>query len=153
MIVACVALAVALGGVSYAATVLPRNSVGTLQLEANSVNSSKVVDGSLLRADFQAPARFRRVRQAPQARQGRRAQQARRAPRRPQGPSDAFSKSANGPIVVPAASATLTSLSIPCAGKYMMWRQGVSDQADAQSSPARSRRAATTDKSQSTRRR
>ena len=54
LVVACIALAVALGGVSYAATVLPRNSVGTLQLKANSVNSSKVINGSLLRADFKA---------------------------------------------------------------------------------------------------
>jgi len=54
MIVACIALAIGLGGVSYAATVLPRNSVGTLQLRANAVNSSKVQNGSLLRADFKA---------------------------------------------------------------------------------------------------
>jgi hypothetical protein len=53
-VIACAALAVALGGVSYAATVLPRNSVGPLQLKANSVNSSKVLNGSLLRADFRA---------------------------------------------------------------------------------------------------
>ena len=53
-IIACIALAIALGGVSYAATVLPRNSVGLLQLRANSVNSSKVINGSLLRADFRA---------------------------------------------------------------------------------------------------
>jgi hypothetical protein len=54
MIVACIALAVALGGVGYAATVLPANSVGALQLKANAVNSSKVLNGSLLKADFKA---------------------------------------------------------------------------------------------------
>jgi len=54
MIVACIALAVALGGVGYAATVLPANSVGALQLKPNAVNSSKVLNGSLLRADFKA---------------------------------------------------------------------------------------------------
>jgi hypothetical protein len=53
-VIACAALAVALGGVSYAATALPRNSVGPLQLKANSVNSSKVLNGSLLRSDFRA---------------------------------------------------------------------------------------------------
>jgi hypothetical protein len=52
LVIACVALAVALGGVGYAATVIPRNSVGPLQLKANSVNSSKVLNGSLLKADF-----------------------------------------------------------------------------------------------------
>ena len=54
MVVACVALAVALGGVGYAAITLPANSVGTLQLKANAVNSSKVLNGSLLNADFKA---------------------------------------------------------------------------------------------------
>ncbi len=54
MVIACTALAVALGGAGYAATVLPRNSVGIAQLKANSVNSSKVVNHSLLRADFRA---------------------------------------------------------------------------------------------------
>ena len=54
MIVACIALAAALGGVGYAAIKLPANSVGTLQLKANAVNSSKVRNGSLLNADFKA---------------------------------------------------------------------------------------------------
>ena len=61
MVVACVALLAALAGTSVAAVtvVIPRNSVGSLQLKANSVNSSKVQNGSLLRADFkrgQAPS-------------------------------------------------------------------------------------------------
>jgi hypothetical protein len=54
LVIACAALTVALGGVGYAATVLPRNSVGPLQLKANSVNSTKVLNGSLIRADFRA---------------------------------------------------------------------------------------------------
>ena len=64
MIVACLALIVALGGVSYAAGVLPRNSVGTAQLQKNAVTgaklkrnavtAAKVKDGSLLAADFKA---------------------------------------------------------------------------------------------------
>ena len=54
LVIACAALTVALGGVGYAATVIPRNSVGPLQLKANSVNSSKVLNGSLIRADFRA---------------------------------------------------------------------------------------------------
>jgi hypothetical protein len=53
-VVAYAALAVALGGTSYAAVSLPRNSVGTPQLKANAVVSSKVKNGSLLRADFKA---------------------------------------------------------------------------------------------------
>ncbi len=72
--IALLALFVALGGTSYAAVSLPKNSVGTAQLKSNSVqsakikkgavtrakirdnaiNSAKVADGSLLAADFAA---------------------------------------------------------------------------------------------------
>jgi hypothetical protein len=64
MLVACVALVVALGGVSYAAAVLPKNSVGTAQLKKkavtapklkkNAVTGAKVKDRSLMAADFKA---------------------------------------------------------------------------------------------------
>jgi hypothetical protein len=54
LVIACLALLVALAGTSVAAVqaVIPRNSVGALQLKANSVNSSKVLNHSLLRSDF-----------------------------------------------------------------------------------------------------
>jgi hypothetical protein len=53
MVVACLALAVSLSGVTYAvSTALPRNSVGTLQLKTNAVNSAKVKNASLRAADF-----------------------------------------------------------------------------------------------------
>jgi hypothetical protein len=61
MVVACIALAVALSGVSYAASHLARNSVGTVHLKngavtaakirANAVNGSKVANNSLTGAD------------------------------------------------------------------------------------------------------
>jgi len=54
MIVACAALFVSLGGVGYAAIVLPANSVGTKQLKKNAVNSAKVKKHSLLKSDFKA---------------------------------------------------------------------------------------------------
>lgn len=64
MVVAFIALLVAMGGTGYAATQLPKNSVGTAQLKKNAVtskkikkgavNSKKVKNGSLLRADFKA---------------------------------------------------------------------------------------------------
>ncbi len=54
MVVACIGLAIALSGTAYAVTALPRNSVGTAQLKANAVNSAKVKNRSLLRADFKA---------------------------------------------------------------------------------------------------
>ncbi len=54
MVVACVALLIALGGTGVAAVtaVLPHNSVGTVQLQNNAVTSTKVKNGSLLKADF-----------------------------------------------------------------------------------------------------
>jgi hypothetical protein len=51
MVVACLALAVALGGTSYAAVALPRNSVGTAQLKKNAVTSPKVKNNSITGAD------------------------------------------------------------------------------------------------------
>jgi hypothetical protein len=62
MLVACIALVVTLGGVSYAAGVLPENSVGTAQLKKkavtgaklkrNAVTGAKVKNQTLTTADF-----------------------------------------------------------------------------------------------------
>jgi hypothetical protein len=52
MVIACLALAVALGGTGYAAVTLPTNSVGTTQLKSNAVVSAKVRNRSLLPVDF-----------------------------------------------------------------------------------------------------
>lgn len=57
MLVALVAMFVALGGSSYAALALPKNSVGKEQLKKNSVTSVKVKRGSLLTSDFKASQR------------------------------------------------------------------------------------------------
>jgi hypothetical protein len=51
-IAATLALFIALGGVSWAATSLPKNSVGKKQLQKNAVVSKKVKDGSLAAGDF-----------------------------------------------------------------------------------------------------
>ena len=53
MVIACLARAVALSGTSYAKILaLPVNSVGTPQLKANAVITSKVRNYSLLAVDF-----------------------------------------------------------------------------------------------------
>ncbi len=52
--IALVALFVALGGTSYAALTLPKNSVGTKQLRNGAVTAAKVRKGSLLAKDFKA---------------------------------------------------------------------------------------------------
>jgi hypothetical protein len=53
-VVAYLALFVALGGTSYAATQLPKNSVGTKQIKKGAVTGKKVKDGSLTGADINA---------------------------------------------------------------------------------------------------
>ena len=52
LVVACLALTIALGGTSYAAVSLPRNSVGTKQLKRNAVTSIKVKNNALTGADI-----------------------------------------------------------------------------------------------------
>lgn len=49
--IALLALFIALGGTTYAATALPRNSVGPLQLKTNAVTGDKVRNNSLTGAD------------------------------------------------------------------------------------------------------
>ncbi len=132
MVVACLALGVALSGTAIAASVaLPRNSVGTAQLRANavatakirnnavttaklrnnSVTTTKVRNGSLLAVDFAAG-------QLPEGTPG---PAGAAGPAGPAGPSDAYARFLNGPIAVPGASTTLANLSIPQAGKYVIW--------------------------------
>src|SRR5262249_22484811 len=60
-VVACLALAVALGGTGYAAVILPANSVGTVQLRTGAVIASKVKQHSLLASNF-APGQLPRGR-------------------------------------------------------------------------------------------
>lgn len=51
-VISTLALFVALGGVGYAATKLPKNSVGAKQVKANAITGVKVKDQSLTAADF-----------------------------------------------------------------------------------------------------
>jgi hypothetical protein len=53
-VAATLALVVALGGGAYAATLLPKNSVGATQLQKNAVTGKKVKNGSLKSVDFKA---------------------------------------------------------------------------------------------------
>jgi hypothetical protein len=70
-VVATIAVFIALGGSSYAALKLPRNSVGSEQLKPNSITSAKVKGGSLGTTDLKASARsLLRGRRGPQGVQG-----------------------------------------------------------------------------------
>ena len=53
-VMATIAVFIALGGASYAALKLPKNSVGAKQIKDNAVNGSKVANGSLAGQDFAA---------------------------------------------------------------------------------------------------
>src|SRR3569832_1455475 len=48
--IALLALFIALGGTTYAATALPKNSVGTKQLKKNAVTAVKIKNGSVTSA-------------------------------------------------------------------------------------------------------
>jgi hypothetical protein len=52
-VVASLALFLAIGGVSYAATQLPKNSVGARQLKTNAVTAAKIKDGAITGAKLQ----------------------------------------------------------------------------------------------------
>lgn len=52
LVIACVALAISLGGVGYAAVTIPRASVGTPQLKDNAVTGAKVKKDTLTGLDI-----------------------------------------------------------------------------------------------------
>jgi hypothetical protein len=78
-VIACLALALSLGGTGYAISALPKDSVGTPQLKKGAVVSAKVKDGSLQAADF-APG------QLPPGPAGQRGPAGERGPAGPAGP-------------------------------------------------------------------
>lgn len=128
MAVACLALAVALSGTAVAASVaVAPNSVGTAQLKNNAVTTTKVKNGTLLAADFKAG----QLKAGPTGPAGAAGAAGPAGPAGaagaagPAGPSDAYARFLNGPIAIPAAVTTLTNLSIPQAGKYVLWAKAL----------------------------
>ena len=114
--IATIALAVALAGTSYAAVVLPANSVGTKQLRANAVTSAKVQNGSLLKVDFKAG----QVPGGPTGPAGPAGPTGATGAAGPAGPSDAYSGYKNGPVAVPGTLSTIATLNVPNAGTYVI---------------------------------
>jgi hypothetical protein len=110
-VIAMIALAVALGGTSYAAVVLPKNSVGTKQLKKNAVTSAKVKNRSLLKVDFKAG-------QLPAGPRGAKGATGNTGAT---GPSDAFSAYLDGPVALPSGLATIATLTLPDAGSYVIF--------------------------------
>jgi hypothetical protein len=129
--VAAAALIIAVLGttpVGQAATnlILPKKSVGAVQLKRNAVTAAKVKDHSLRAADFgagQLPAgpKGDPGTAGPQGPQGA------TGPTGPRGPSDAYVKTSQSPVVVVPALTTKTvaTLDIPKPGKYVVTAKAV----------------------------
>lgn len=56
-VTSALALFIALGGASYAAITLPKNSVGSRQIKKNAVTGSKIKSGSVASSDLSKPVR------------------------------------------------------------------------------------------------
>ena len=85
---ASVALFVALGGISWAATSLPRDSVGARQVKKSAIRSSEVKNGALTQRDF-APGTLLQGPQGPQGPAGQRGQSGLQGPKGDPGPKGA----------------------------------------------------------------
>lgn len=133
MVVACIALLVALGGVGVAAIRLPANSVGSTQLQANAVTSTKVKNGSLLKDDFgvgQLPAGSP-GRAGPAGQKGDKGEKGDKGDRGSKGdkgdkgdigPSDAYVDFSPGPTtVITSDYSRIATLGITQPGKYVIW--------------------------------
>jgi hypothetical protein len=116
MIVACLALAVALGGTSYAAISLPKNSVGTTQLRRNAVVSSKVKKNSLTGRDIRE-ASLARVPKAVAATRANTATHATTAG----AANAAVSIYHEPPVSLATSAAPILTLSVPKPGSYVIF--------------------------------
>ncbi|HJS93737.1 MAG TPA: collagen-like protein [Solirubrobacteraceae bacterium] len=127
MVVACIALLVALGGVGVAATRLPANSVGPVQLRANAVSSAKVKNGSLRAIDF-APGQLKTGGSGANGATGAQGPPGPKGDRGPKGdpgptgPSNAYFDTNAGPVTLnfgPLQRVATVRAAEP--GKYVLW--------------------------------
>lgn len=95
LIVALVALFVALGGTAYAASSLPKNSVGAKQLKKNAVTSAKIKNGSVTKKKIsKATIAALKGSRGPQGLQGQQGPQGAQGPAGPGGSILAFDANA-----------------------------------------------------------
>ncbi|HWN74079.1 MAG TPA: collagen-like protein [Solirubrobacterales bacterium] len=115
-VVATLALFVALGGASYAALQLPKNSVGTKQLKKSAVTAQKIAKGAVTKAKLGADAQAALTGPAgPKGDPGPKGDQG--SP----GPSEALTAQAAEESLVDAADATqIASLTLP-AGQWVLF--------------------------------
>jgi len=127
LVVACIALAVALGGTTYAAISLPARSVGTPQLKPGAVTSVKVKNGTLKLVDFakgEVPEGQRGA-QGATGRKGDAGPAGATGPAGaigPPGPTSAYADTNDLTVTVPAgADFRIATLAITQPGKYVIW--------------------------------
>jgi hypothetical protein len=111
LLIAIVALVVAMGGTSYAAFHLGKNTVGSSQLKHDAVRSSKVADGSLLARDFKAGQlpQAKQPAAGPQGPQGAQGQPGEQGAAGPAGPAGPTQGAAAGFINPPALAKTVNA--------------------------------------------
>jgi len=115
-VVATLALFVALGGASYAAMQLPKNSVGTKQLRKNAVTNGKIAKGAVTKAKLGADAKA-----ALTGAQGPKGDPGPKGDVGPAGPSEALTASTPDESVVDGVDPTqLASLALP-AGQWILF--------------------------------
>lgn len=116
-VISSIALFCVLGGGAYAATQLPKNSVGAPQLKKNAVGSPKVKDGTLLSKDFkvgQLPA-GPRGEQGPEGKQGAKGETGAR------GPSSAYTDFTATQIqIAPSPGTVAATIAVP-AGNWVIF--------------------------------
>lgn len=114
-VVATLALFVALGGVGYAASQLPKNSVGTKQLKKNAVIAQKIANGAVTKAKLGADAQTALTGPA-----GPKGDTGPKGETGPPGPSEAVTAQAPEETLVPGDSTEITSMTLP-AGQWIFF--------------------------------
>jgi len=117
-VVATLALFVALGGASYAATQLPKNSVGAKQLKKNAVTAQKIAKGAVTKAKLSADAKAALT--GPAGPKGDTGSTGPKGDQGPAGPSEALTAEAPDETVVDTTPSEITSLTLP-AGQWILF--------------------------------
>lgn len=115
------ALVVALGGVSYAAVAIPKNSVGSKQIINSSVKSADIKNGSLKGVDFKA-GEVPSGAQGPAGPAGPAGAVGAVGSQGPVGPSNAYQVDSGSTILAwTGAEQTVSTLNLPSAGNYVFY--------------------------------
>ena len=136
LVIASLALLLVLGGTGGAAVAQapPNASVGTAQLKDGAVTAAKIKNATIVAADIASNAVVAAKIKSSAVTGAKIAGNAVTGAKVADGsigaadiapgvlpPSDAYGRFLNGPIVIPTATTTIGSLTIPVAGNYVVW--------------------------------